>query len=668
MAGSRPNGQWLFSESVQALRRLKSQFEALDRDAPELAVRLLYRQTPSPCEPEIPCPLKLNDRGEWVPCLSGQNPNDVIPLSLTVEEKATAMSEGWGGQLFDLIGGKRLSQMASWEAETGQAGMRPCQRRFVIDRDHIGKRRLLSIAKEAASLIANVIEASPSKDARLSLWPDIPVDVELAHHAGYWFDLVFEVGRWRLPSVPFRCEIDPPDKVLAVFNGLPGKEGDRLLIDAVNRKVDEKRDLLTQWNIDPTTPDFWTKHDQPPLMQMTLEGFASKSAAVIDLLIQWGETGANPFQSRLKADPWEHDGNELNFDFPPKTPNKDFQLRALNHAIERFGVFLRQRGLMETGDPEIRWSADQWSEDYWPNVRREMELIWSSLPEDSRQLYPYGYEWIFERLEEFLQEVKFRYFESINHVAQCPFDESLLERVEWHTDVLKGCSEPSELRESGGTKGTAADSPVTLLAQSPSGDSAPNGQLAEAEFVFRPDGDGYFLKGFGKQGHVSGLKGLDDLFRLVQTPGVPVLMLQLSAGLGEKPTEGDERSRQPVADREAMEQLAAKRKQLLADIENIEPTDPSSDMERSELQAKLDLLNNAVRSMTGLRGKPRDINNLLDRLRPKLTNRIKTVYRKLRKENLKKLADHFEATVSSESDCFVYRPGLENLTWDITQL
>lgn len=187
----------------------------------------------------------------------------------------------------------------------------------------------------------------------------------------------------------------------------------------------------------------------------------------------------------------------------------------------------------------------------------------------------------------------------------------------------------------------------------------------QAKFVFRPDGDGYFLNGFGESGHFTtkGAKGLHDLFRLVQTPGVPVPMLEIDSGPGVERAEGDGRSRQLVADGETFKQLAAKRKQLKADIESA-----GSDMERGELEAELAKLEETAKGMKGLKGKPRDLNNPLDKLRPKLLKRISTAGDRLREANLNKLADHFGLTVSSESGCLVYRPAIDGLTWNVAKL
>ena len=199
----------------------------------------------------------------------------------------------------------------------------------------------------------------------------------------------------------------------------------------------------------------------------------------------------------------------------------------------------------------------------------------------------------------------------------------------------------------------------------PQGGALAGGRRAEAAFEFRPNGDGYYIKGFGQSGHVTakGAKGLHDLFRLVQTPGVLVPMLELHAGPGVERAEGDGQSHQPVADGETLKQLAAKRKQLKADIESA-----GSDMERNELETELAAVEAAAKGMRGLDGKPRDMNNPLDKLRPKLLKRISTAVRQLREANLDRLADDFDSAVTSEAGCLVYRPAVEGLTWNVTNL
>ncbi len=193
--------------------------------------------------------------------------------------------------------------------------------------------------------------------------------------------------------------------------------------------------------------------------------------------------------------------------------------------------------------------------------------------------------------------------------------------------------------------------------------------VSESEFVFRPDGDGYFLKGFGESGHVTakGAKGLCDLFRLVQTPGKPVPMLELDAGPGVERAEGDGRSRQPIADGVTFQQLAAKRKQLKADIANANPNTPDGQLELAETQAELDRVEVAAKGLKGLNGTPRDLNNPNNRRRSNIHGRIETACKKLKDAQLSRLADHFALTCSAEGAFYVYTPGIPNLTWNTTE-
>lgn len=192
----------------------------------------------------------------------------------------------------------------------------------------------------------------------------------------------------------------------------------------------------------------------------------------------------------------------------------------------------------------------------------------------------------------------------------------------------------------------------------------------EPEFVFLPDGDGYFLKGFGEQGRISasGAKGLHDLFRLVQTPGVGVPMFELINGPGAELFEGDSYSKQPAAEKMTINEIKKKRQQFKEDIE--EAVDPN---EKSRLEGELKDYESSVAGLFGKTSrngkmKVRDVNNPIDNHRPTLMKRIRTACEKLRKENLKKIADDFDRAVSSTYGCMIYRPAVEGLTWNVTKL
>jgi hypothetical protein len=185
-----------------------------------------------------------------------------------------------------------------------------------------------------------------------------------------------------------------------------------------------------------------------------------------------------------------------------------------------------------------------------------------------------------------------------------------------------------------------------------------------AEFVFRPDGDGYFLRGFGEEGHVTatGAKGLHDIFLLVQSADGLVPMIELDAGPGARRLAGDLQTKQPIANRQTRDDITTKRRGLQADIASAD-----TELERSELQAELEKLEAEAAKMFGLNGKSRDLNNPINRLRPTLLKRKKTACNLLRNRNLTELGDHFDLAIGSEGSCLAYRPEIKNIVWDTTK-
>jgi hypothetical protein len=183
------------------------------------------------------------------------------------------------------------------------------------------------------------------------------------------------------------------------------------------------------------------------------------------------------------------------------------------------------------------------------------------------------------------------------------------------------------------------------------------------EYVFVPSGKGYLIKGFGESGHLSGYIGLDVIARLIQTPGQPVSMLEL-VGAGDD-VKADKRSPQSALDLEAMKATKEKLAELRADLDRAqrENNTVEVDMIRKDIEA----LECQIQRDTGLGGEGRDLNNLFDKLRPRIINRLKAVYRALKEANppMAHLADHFELSISSEKGCFIYRPGPLIPSWKI---
>jgi len=190
----------------------------------------------------------------------------------------------------------------------------------------------------------------------------------------------------------------------------------------------------------------------------------------------------------------------------------------------------------------------------------------------------------------------------------------------------------------------------------------PDGDRGDkAAFAFQPDGDGYFVRGLGKQGHFTakGAKGLHDIFRLVKSPGVLTPMLELDAEAGTIRLDGDSHNPQPVANSKTRQDIAAKRRELRADIDNAD-----TDLERDESRAELETLEAEAKKMFGLAGKARDLNNPNDRLRPKLLARKTRACKQIKNSGLSELAGHLDLSIVSDGDCLVYRSTIPNIAWD----
>jgi hypothetical protein len=102
--------------------------------------------------------------------------------------------------------------------------------------------------------------------------------------------------------------------------------------------------------------------------------------------------------------------------------------------------------------------------------------------------------------------------------------------------------------------------------------------------------------------------------------------------------------------------VAASRAELSRLREEIENAD--NDVDRADSQAEYDRLAAELQAEIGPGGRTRDLNSLTDRIRPKIAGRLKTVYDRFRTAEppLKKLADHFEKSISSTPSGFVYLP------------
>jgi hypothetical protein len=195
------------------------------------------------------------------------------------------------------------------------------------------------------------------------------------------------------------------------------------------------------------------------------------------------------------------------------------------------------------------------------------------------------------------------------------------------------------------------------------------------EFIFAPSGNGYLIKGFGEFGHLSGYKGLHDIARLIGTPGGAVSMLEL-VGADDR-TKADRRSTQAALDVQAMKEIKEKLDERRRDLDRAREENNSVEVNLAEKD--IEELTQQVRQAKWFGGKAgagkdsgskdRDLNNLFDKLRPTIHNRLKAVYTALRQAQpaMSFLADHFEQSISSEGGTLVYRPGGIVPVWKLSQ-
>jgi hypothetical protein len=261
--------------------------------------------------------------------------------------------------------------------------------------------------------------------------------------------------------------------------------------------------------------------------------------------------------------------------------------------------------------------------------------------------------------EESANVVEWREVEEPDHPEACSYIVELIDVFECTRKLLEIFQNRAELRQQS-PDGRLPDyerNPIPALDV-----TTPDAEQSDTKnFAFQRDGDGYMVRGFGEQGHVTakGVKGLHDIFRLVQSPGIPVPMLELSGGAGTKQLDGDSHSRQPVATSETRRDIEAKRRQLKADIES-----SNTDLERDELRGELENLEAEAIKMYGLHGKARDLNNPNARLRAKLLVRKTRACTHLKNSGLSKLAEHLDSSIVSAGACLMYRPTTPNIDWD----
>jgi hypothetical protein len=182
------------------------------------------------------------------------------------------------------------------------------------------------------------------------------------------------------------------------------------------------------------------------------------------------------------------------------------------------------------------------------------------------------------------------------------------------------------------------------------------------QWCFAPSGNGYLVAGFGESGHLSGYKGLSNIAALIKTPGVAVPMLDLVGA--DRQLKADRRSRQSALDVQGLQQVAEQLQELRTDLERAQKDNNS--VEADLARVEIERLEAFLRSAQGIRGKARDLNDVFNKLRPKIHGRLQTVYQAMQAANppMNELAKHFELSISAEGGSgFIYRPAGDPPAW-----
>lgn len=183
-----------------------------------------------------------------------------------------------------------------------------------------------------------------------------------------------------------------------------------------------------------------------------------------------------------------------------------------------------------------------------------------------------------------------------------------------------------------------------------------SGESEHGVWIFTPETDGYRIVGFGEGGHLSakGCKGLDQIFTLIQSPGVPVSMQTLVGADKDERLKADKHSPQDSADSPMLKQVAAKLREARDELQAAEKSNDTVDA--NHCREEFEKWQAEWNKLTGKGGEARDINNPFDKWRKRIHGTLATAYEKLRDARMTELATHFEAAIGSEGGVnYVYR-------------
>lgn len=180
--------------------------------------------------------------------------------------------------------------------------------------------------------------------------------------------------------------------------------------------------------------------------------------------------------------------------------------------------------------------------------------------------------------------------------------------------------------------------------------------------LFRRDGSTWTLRYDGRTVHLPHTKGLADLHRLLQQPGIDIAAVELLDPEAGEAVAADARlGGDDLLDAEAR---ARYRDHLETLDEQIDTAAALGDDARAaRLDAERQALIEQLKAATGLGGRSRRLGDNAERARKSVTNRIRNTLKKIEAVH-PALAAHLHGSVATGSAC-VYRPGTQTPQWKL---
>lgn len=177
-------------------------------------------------------------------------------------------------------------------------------------------------------------------------------------------------------------------------------------------------------------------------------------------------------------------------------------------------------------------------------------------------------------------------------------------------------------------------------------------------FLFQRDGDGWFVRAFGREGHFGALVGFAYLRTLLASPSGTVSTRELVANPTNKQQqetiENDASSGEPTLDKQAKEEYRERLSELENDIARAR--EDCNDAILAELEKEKQALIDQLTRATGLAGADRRLGDIGGHLRSRVANALSRAYKRLRESGMNQLASHLENAIEVGGKVVTYRP------------